>query len=246
VLVAGVAVLGPSFACGEIVGAPLSSAPMNSCAADQFPCARYLVTGGQSKPECNLNRCDFGRPTYKYTVVVSVPDSSFYAAGRTFVLSSDDFGPPSGTAVRGTCIPPLCIPLPELVAAEGTYRVTHDASVAVGLPLDEGTSLPVRVSFIPLAPTSTLDVPVEAADVGFPASDVLMSSRLIRPSSQLPGAVLYRDTVAVGRYVRILSPEPPYDAFFPPVFTGLGVSDNLVDSFLLGGLKTPLDDPSGV
>ncbi len=156
---AGLGALSLAIACSPIVAQPLSGAPLNAGCPEEHACDLYNVRGRRTrrrsattpKAQCNEGRCDFGRPAFDFWAVVSVPDSSYYAPGRTFVLTSKDLSAQPGTSAPGvTCRPPLCVQLPELVAAEGKYRVTAAASTAVGFPLAEGTSLPVRVAFVPL------------------------------------------------------------------------------------------------
>jgi hypothetical protein len=133
------------------------------------------------------------------------------------------------------------------VATEGRYIVSKDAAAAVGLPLQDGTSLPVRVTLVPLV-DSTLE---EAATVGIPAVDVLTASLAVVPTGTIgiPPVIKYADAFSVGRYLRIAYPEPPYDQYFPPVFTTLSVSlPSVTDDFTLGfgvDAKSPLDDESG-
>jgi hypothetical protein len=238
-----------AFACSPIVAEPLSSAPMNAGCPEQHACDLYAVAGADAgsgttttKAQCNEGRCDFGRPAFDFWAVVSVPDSSYFAPGRTFVLTSNDLSAQSGTVGTGvTCRPPLCVQLPELVSAEGKYRVTAAASKLVGFPLAEGTSVPVRVAFVPLV-EGMLD---ETSTFGLPADPFFTWSRVITKGPQKPEEVSYVDAVSVGRYVRIAYPEPPYDQFFPPVTSQLSVSAAFLDDFVLGDPKTPLDDETG-
>lgn len=245
---AALTMLALAVACSPIVAEPLSEAPLNAGCLDVHKCELYTLPGATVKSQCHDGRCDFGLPTYPYTVVVNVPDTSFYAPGRAFVLTNKDLTAQPGT-VSGTsaCKPPLCVPLQELVATEGRYIVSRAAAAAVGLPLDEGTSLPVRVTLVPLV-DSTL---VEAAAVGIPAVDVLTASLAVVPTGTIgiPPVIKYTDAFSVGRYLRIAYPEPPYDQYFPPVFTSLSVSlPSVIDDFTLGfgvDAKSPLDDESG-
>lgn len=240
-------VLAPALACSAVVGTPLSEAPVNACGAGLPSCDSYVVKGVAAKPQCNLDlvtsksRCDVGRPDYPYTIVVNVPDSSFYAPGRTFVLTNNDFAVQPGAPVIRECRLPGCIQLPELVTVEGKYLVTAAAAVAAGMPLPDKTSIPVRVSFVPFAP----DADVEALSNGLPLDELHMSSRLIRKAKGQPTEVSFLDAISVGRYLRIESPEPPFDAFFPPAFKPIVISQGAAEDFLLGDPLTPLDDESG-
>jgi hypothetical protein len=245
---AALTLLALAVACSPIVAEPLSEAPLNAGCLDVHKCELYTLPGATVKSQCHDGRCDFGLPTYPYTVVVNVPDTSFYAPGRAFVLTNKDLTAQPGTVSGASaCKPPLCVPLQELVAAQGRYIVSHAAAAAVGLPLDEGTSLPVRVTFVPLV-GSTLE---EAASVGIPAVDVLTSSLAVvqAGTAGAPPVIKYADAVSVGRYLRIEYPQPPYDQYFPPAFSPLSVSVGASpDDFFLGfgaDAKTPLDDETG-
>lgn len=239
-LALGLMALGVS--CAPIRGQPLSGAPANEGCPDFNRCDAYVVTGVNTPATCNAGRCEFGRPDYAFTIVVDVPTSSFYAPGRTFVLTSADVSAQPGvTPINTSCVPPLCVPLPELVGAEGKYRVTSVAAKAAGLPLPDGTSLPIKVSFFPLL-EGTQD---EAVPLGIPADALLTASRVIRKGKEQPLEVSYIDTVSVGRYLRVAYPQAPFDRYFPPAFTQLSVSERFLDDFVLGDPKTPLDDDTG-
>ncbi|MBX3185407.1 MAG: hypothetical protein KF819_00265 [Labilithrix sp.] len=240
---AAVVLLGLSvgIACDPIEGTPLVRAPVNAC--PEHACELY-ASAERSRPSCNGGRCDVGRglPTYPFTVVVNVPDTSFYAPGRTFLLPKSDFEPASATASPRACAPP-CIQLPPLALTEGKYRVTSKAAADVGFPLvlDDGTSLPVRVTDIRLEG----DGADFAIDGGLPVDPLFAKSRRLRQSREGPFEVFHQNVVPVGRYLRVLDPEPPYDAYFPPVAREIAVAEPLADDFVLGAAETPLDDESG-
>ena len=93
-----------------------------SASSTRFPAPR-------TKSQCHDGRCDFGLPTYPYTVVVNVPDTSFYAPGRAFVLTNKDLSAQPGTVSgNAACKPPLCVPLQELVTGGGAVP-RHDRSL---------------------------------------------------------------------------------------------------------------------
>ncbi len=246
VAVVFVTALAASASCAPIEGRPISTAPSNDCT--QTGCEAYSALEGApafSRFLCNTGRCVAGSvlPSYVTAVVVDVPDTSFYAPGRTFVLSRDDLVPPAGTPVPPRCVPPRCVQLPVLVQGVGRYRVSAQAATDVAYPavLPDGTSIPVRATFERLL-ESTGDT--LAASRGIPVDTFFTSSLAIRR----PGAdvdVAYSNAFAVGRYQRVLYPQPPYDAYFPPVHTTLPVSDRFTDEISLGDAKTPLDDPVG-
>ena len=113
-----------------------------------------------------------------------------------------------GGAVNATCQLPGCVRLPNLRMVNGRYRVSAAAALTVGMPLAEDTSIPVRVAFVPLSPGRD----TEATKDGLSMADVRASSSVIG------NQIFFSDAVSVGRYQRIMYPQPPFDAFFPPVF----------------------------
>ncbi|MBS2012795.1 MAG: hypothetical protein JST00_07915 [Deltaproteobacteria bacterium] len=235
--------LGASFACAPIEGSSLSQGPMNAC--PEFRCELYTAPKGAtgfSKATCNAGRCEasVGMPSYAAAIVVDVPDTSFYAPGRTFVLTRDEVVTASDTGSRA-CVPPRCVQLPVLVQGVGHYRVTTKAAADVGFPqrVPEGTPIPYRVSFERLFGSGSDNVRA----LGLPVDPLFTSARLVRRPAEID--VTYSNAVPVGRYRRFAMPEPPYDAYFPPIETTLPVGDSFIDDVLLGDETTPLDDPTG-
>lgn len=227
-----------ALACGQIEGTSLSRAPKNTCA--EHPCDLY-EPGPRTRPVCSSGRCELsGRPDYPFTIVVSVPTESFYAPGYTFVVSSVDLFTPT-TTTRGQCAPPSCLSLPSLANATGGYVVRSAASSAVGWPLPDGFSLPVRVSFIPLSAPAT-----ETRALGLPTDVTFASSDLVGKT------VVYQEPLPSGSYLRVSYPEAPYDEHFPPAIDEVTVAGDFTDDFTLGALAADdppgtrqLDDPSG-
>lgn len=236
--------IGASIACAPIEGTPLSQGPMNAC--PDFPCEAYNApkgTTGFSKAQCNAGRCEasVGMPGYATAIVVDVPDTSFYAPGRTFVLTRDEVTQASDTSSR-RCRPPGCVQLPVLYQGVGHYRVSAQAATDVGFPKalpPEGSPIPYRVTFDRFFGSSTDNV----AALGLPIDLVYASARVVRTPASVD--VTYTSAVAVGRYRRVAMPEPPYDAYFPPIESTLPVADGFLDEITLGDTKSALDDPTG-
>ncbi len=209
-------------ACDDVVARPRSTAPLNASA--EFPCDRYEST--PVKAQSREGRCEVpGRPTFDFTIVVHVPETSHYAAGHTFVLSSANLARP--------------LKLPALGSVTGAYQVKRSVSDAVGYPLPDGQSIPVRAVYVPLGRDArdTFN-PALPLDLLFASSSVI---ELDRPT------VAYVRSLPVGRWTRSFEPEPPFDAFFPPridevTLTRGGSVFDLVD---IGGANGGLDDPTG-
>lgn len=235
-------VIGASIACAPIEGTPLSQGPMNLC--PPFTCDDYKPlkgTTGFSKSNCNAGRCEtsVGMPTYATAVVVDVPDTSFYGPGRTFVLTRAEVNEATDTGSR-LCVPPRCVQLPVLVQAVGHYRVTTKAASDVGFPqrVPERTPIPYRVSYDRLFEKGDTDV----GNLGLPVPPLFTTSRVVRKPNETD--VSYSNAIPIGRYRRIAYPQPPYDAYFPPVESTLGIGESFFDEVVLGDTSA-LDDPTG-
>lgn len=229
-------------ACSPVDGTSLSSAPENACAS--HPCEAYAA-GARTKPVCNGTRgiCEIqGRPDYAFTIVVNVPTASFYAPGHSFRVSSKDLYDPPKTPTRGQCSPAAgCLALPLLANATGAYTVRKEAGAAVGFALPDLSSLPVRVTFVPLAGSG-----VEAVAAGLP-SDVTFAAAEVSATS-----VSYERALPAGQYLRLAYPEVPYEEYFPPFVDEVTIAPGSRDDLVLGALQAAdpagtreLDDPSG-
>lgn len=206
-LVLGLAI---AAACTPIEPVPLSNAPVNRCSCEGY--------GAQARCNSDTNRCEVqGRPTFPFFLVASVPSSSFYAPGTTFILYSDQRGAPAftrtATAAGGIvskCTGPKCVELGGLTLVTNSYQVSAEQSLRVRYPLAELQRIPARVEYELVAnnPDPT------AAQPNFPAGLPAVAS-FVGPRLGLQGA---EASVALpsGRYLRVLYPQPPFDALFPP------------------------------
>lgn len=206
VAVAGIAI---AAACTPIEPVPLSNAPVNRCGCEGYSAEVDARCSARS------NRCESGpsgsRPSYPFFLVVHVPDSAFYAAAQTVVLYSGPLnGAPaftrtsSGTAFTN-CKGPQCVSVGGMTLMSSLYRVTASQSARVGYPLKDRQAIPARVELEPVAATGTPDFPA-----GLPIESRFVASRLQgnqpETSTALPSGI----------YHRVLYPEPPFDALFPP------------------------------
>jgi len=241
--------------CEPIVGRPLTEAPVNTCAANA--CDAY-EPGAKVRARCTNERCEIpGRPEFQFFLVVHVPDTSIFAPGITFVLKSDLFTKTPDPSSRSLCTPPTCLLLPSLRNVTGYYTVTKQASINAGYPLEEGTSIPVRAEYVPVAPNTQCSqdpaapIPcIAEAYPQLPLDKTFVASSRIDATTGVP--IQFARVVPPGRYARVLFPQPPFDAFFPPSFAGslvdtgtpaqlINVSE-YIDKFELGSTKTPIDD----
>lgn len=233
-LVALASVGAPS--CEPIEPRPLVTAPMNTCPCDKYEPGPTTPARCSSRDRCEILTAG-GRPEFPIWIVVHVPDSSIFAPGLTYVLHADSNGSPAfdrrppqpGVVVR--CEPPSCLQLGQLVSASAAYRVTGDASGAVGYPLADGTSIPVRVIYEPLGNEQ------QDAFPALPLDRLFASSRIGRG-----GEVELFRALPAGRYRRVFYPQPPFDAFFPPRATI--ASAFFADQIILGA-DIQIDDLGG-
>jgi hypothetical protein len=243
---AGLGLVALFLACSPVEGTPLSQPPENAC-----PCSAYPQLG-RLRPTCaSGNRCEvLGQPDYPFTLIVHVPETSFFAAGVSYAIRSTDIFSGKGTP---RCPPASCIALPSLVEVTGEYLVTAQASAQMGavLPTNDPARIPARVTFVPLAASASS---AEPRDLGLPL-DVAFAQP-VRLDEQRDDLIQYQRPVGVGRYRRIAEPEPPFDLAYPPVVSEISVSPTSVrrgppdiplftESLVVGGPDLPLDDPQG-
>lgn len=240
------AALALSAACDPLEGTPLSTAPSNEC-----PCSAFQQAG-RIRPTCSgANRCEvLGQPDYAFSLVVHVPETSFFAGGTSFVLRSTEIFGGRGTP---RCPPASCIALPALVEVTGEYVITAQAAAQVGLPLStlDPARIPAKVTYVPLvAPASS----AEPDALGLPLDrSFALPSRL---DESAPRLIQFQRPLGVGRYLRVAEPEPPFDVAFPPVVSEVAIAQTAVrrgppdvplffESLVVGSQDLPLDDPRG-
>jgi len=225
--------------CGPVHGAPQKRPATNACS--EQACEAYAPSASLS-PTCNNGRCEFmTTPSFDFTIVVHVPSTAFYAAGQTFAISGATLFNRSNAGPSSPCPVTSCLPLPNVGDASGTYTVTPDAAVLVGIATSALTSFPVRAVFTPLLGTTD----TWASDQGLPMDTLFSASRLVPVDTSDTPELLYRTSLPSARYQRALYPEPPYDEALPPVLNTVRVGTQFTDSFMLGGSGTQLDDPTG-
>ena len=222
--------------CEPIEPRPLLTAPVNRC-----PCERY-EPGASTAARCSSrDRCEIltagGRPEYPFWILVHVPDSSFFAPGLTYVLYSDAQGKPAFTeppikpGVVTRCRPPLCLPLDFVVGVSGAYLVKSEVSSAVGYPLPNLSSIPVRVVYEPIGNDQQETFPALPLDFAFASSRIGEA-----------GKAEFSRALPAGTYRRVLYPQPPFDEFFPPAkFEPIVRGEAFGDGFILGD-DSHLDD----
>jgi hypothetical protein len=222
---------GVGLACNDIESRRRSSAPLN--ASTDFPCQRY--TDAPPNTVAKDGRCVVDNPVaYGFTIVVHVPESSFYAAGHTFVLTNRDLTV-SGADRRAK--------LPVFGTVIGAYTVTQEVAKREMIGdffADAQQSIPVRAVYFPLGPNDPTSY-----DPALPLEVVFARSQ--RDDNQSP-PISYVRSLPAGRWLRSFEPAPPYDAIFPPHLGPVEVKPRTGDQFDLidvGGANVDFDDLGG-
>lgn len=226
------------LACNTIESHRRSTAPLN--ASDEFPCDRYLDQPLKAVPRNGRCLVETSIP-YDFTVVVHVPESSFYAAGHTFVLRGSPTATNSDLEVSGTSGERRA-KLPVLGAVTGSYTVKQSVSKVVLDPdmlPNDATSIPVRAVYTPIGRVNGADY-----DPALPLDVLFASSRV--DESQSP-SLSYVRSLPAGRWRRTFEPEPPWAEFFPPVNGTYEVkrAGDQLDTVDIG-VSQNLDDPGGI
>lgn len=227
VSVASLVVLGLG-ACGPVPGAPPSRAPINACApSDPNACAAYRPSqAGVVGAKCGAEGICLVAAQISYTLVVSLPETSFFAPNKTFAIPyaklfehSDSIACPRIPKKNDI----QCAQLPPIATASGLYQI--DAAVSnseVHFFLGNTTPttvLPARVTYRPMWPPDST-TPGDAMALGLPLlparADAIVAPFGIPGPGGAPTSVSFRVQLAPGTYERTIMPEPPFDSAFPP------------------------------
>jgi hypothetical protein len=219
--------------CNDIESRRRSTAPLNASA--EFACERYADTPVPPVPRDG--RCIVDTSvTYDFTIIVNVPESSFYGASHTFVLTKADL------TVIG---PDRRAKLPLVGGVIGVYTVKKTVSARVFGPdyyLEDATSIPVRAIYTPVGPDDR-----STYSQALPLDVLFASSRVNDLKSNRP-RVAYDRSLPAGVWQRSLEPAPPWDEYFPPhvgeyPVQRLGEQFDVVD---IGGANGDFDDLGGL
>lgn len=232
-------------ACGPIASAPPLPAPLNACPAN--PCSLYKpFQSGGVDALCNRGICSV-KATIDYTLVVSLPETSYYAPGQTFVVPASQLFARQPTE---RCPVGLCSHLAGVGVVNGQYRPTPKVQEDVGYYIGQVAALPVRVTYRPLAAPPNAAAPPATSDAtsaGLPLLPTL--AEVVFPIDGVPGPGSgpnpgFRAILPPGTYERTIAPEPPYDAAFPPDVVTVTVASG-VQSLSAGSATVALDTIPG-
>jgi len=223
--------------CAPVSGTPRTMATMNSCA--ELSCDAY---SGSIKPMCRQGRCEVVVQPSEFTLVISLPTTSFFAAGTTFAVTSTQLANATDTP---ECNHSECISLQDLVRYSSEYRVTQEAAIAVGYDQGAGTfALPGIMTLTPLVETG--ESFAVATSQGLPLPTITKQGIIKLDANRKPASIEFSANVAPGRYRRLITAAPPFGDAFPPLLSEIDASGSSVSDINILGENPPLDDPSGL
>jgi hypothetical protein len=203
---------------------------------------------------CQGGICVSTDPSFNFTMLVSLPEGSFYAPGLTVPIVFQAQKPPcTPSSLYEQCLSPCsevtsieCVQIPAVVEPVGALLVSNGIAVDVGAESyvnnasQTTTALPVHVQYRPLwPPLDDSSVHVEAPTVGLPLlpTNAELLQRTIGVNG--PGgtqATEWQAPLGPGTYERAIVPD--YPAF--PVITSTVQAAN--DTFLSVQVNV---DPAG-
>ncbi|MEI7895138.1 MAG: hypothetical protein WCI05_18730, partial [Myxococcales bacterium] len=203
-------------ACSAVDGPAPAVAPVNVC--PEYACSAYRpYTPGLAAAQCNSGACVVSAHI-DYLLVVSLPETSFYAPNQSFVLASGTlFDRPTASCPTRTCAR-----LPEVGVVVGNYVIAPRVSEEqvryyLGNGLGQPAALPIDVVYRPLWNLAATSIPV--ARVGLPLLSVhawpitVLAGTPGPARGPSPGS---RTQIAAGLYERTIMPTAPFDTAFPP------------------------------
>jgi hypothetical protein len=239
------AALGVAVACGRIGAPPGPIAPMNAC--PDHACSTYAHAG--ASPVCADGVCVVAAQTSGFVLIVSLPEDSFFAPGRTFAVPFKNLS----DGASPTCLLPSCARLPPVGFVEGSYIMTPDVWQRLvrwnlGNPLGTATALPVHATYRPLWGASRDD----AASVGLPLDPVRAEQFVAFDGTNIGPAggpyIAFQTYLAPGPYLRTLVPDPPFDRAFAPEIQAVTVPGGTrtfeVDKVVAFEVTTATTDPT--
>ncbi len=205
-------------ACGPLEPFPKLVQPINRCSESE--CSLYATYDSRyAQAACVEGACRVTATIDDLVYAVSLPRTSYFAPGVTFLLSERAVR--LGSVPCGLAVP--CFPLPLALRAEGQY-VPGSTLVGSILRTDLGnglatTSLPVSATYFPFVQLRDGRLADAAAlGIGAPqivANKVTFEKTLAGPGpfgGQSPG---FLATLAPGFYGRSIVPEDAFDVFPP-------------------------------
>lgn len=224
--------------CSPIEGTPRTTATINRC--DDLSCDAYT---GAIKPVCREGRCEVVVQPSEFTLVISLPTTSFFGAGSTFAVTSRQLANATDTE---ECNRSECISLQDLVRYSTEYRVTEEAANSVGYPQGPGIfSLPGTMTLTPLVESN--GVFTEATSQGLPLPPLSKQGIIkLDDTRKKPVSIEFSANLAPGRYRRVITAAPPFDGAFPPLISEVEASGGALSDINVLGTSPLLDDPSGL
>ena len=151
-------------ACTPVDSARSPIAPQNTC--PEHPCSIYAPYQAGLDSSCTSGVCSVDA-RFDYTVVVSVPETSFFAPNTTFAISRADLFSRSNIPVCSLSGAVPCVRLPPIAIAQGDYLVQPAVAVDAKFYLGGvNTVLPAHVTYRTLWTASGAGSPTDALAQG--------------------------------------------------------------------------------
>jgi hypothetical protein len=221
-----------AFACGPVGQPPPPLEPINAC--PQFPCAAYSHT--TPPPTCNGDAC-ISNGQLDPILVINMAEGSFYAPTAELAITYSDLVKDRYHARSDQtpdCRTPSCAVLPNIWLTSGVYLVGGQVQQDVGLTISagsQGATVPSHVMLRPMWPPVVAPKLKEAQLSGVllePLSARVTTVSLPPGPFATPGRG-WTASLMPGVYERTISPDPPYDAFFPPLVSVVSVAGDTND-----------------
>jgi hypothetical protein len=231
-------------ACARIDTPSTQIAPVNACPA--HVCTAYApYEPGLAQAQCTQGVCTIAA-SLDYVLVVTLPETSFFAPTMTFAITSDKLFSRSTVqdcTPNGTPESPVpCARLPDVGVVSGQYLAFPSAQSDVGFALGNGpavTAIPTNVTYRPLWTSGTTSM--DATSIGIPLLPVRVGPAVAQSDTPGPSggpSVAFQGTVPPGTYERTIAAQPPFDSAFPPDVHVVTVAEG-AGAFELDRLKDP-------
>ncbi len=214
-------------ACGPVDRGTGLVAPVNACSMSS--CDSFVQLA--ARPVCRADRDTCEAPnSLDFTLVISLPETSIFAPGRTFVTKYS-------TLELNKCggAPPIpgCTKLLPLGEIAGVYVAPNREAELVNFNLGGADrSVPVRASFRPAWRFSDTGPLVDVGLLGMdlepifapPATDQGFFPPPVGTAEGAAGSIGFDAALPFGAYEETLMPTPPFDRAFPP-WTRIAIVD---------------------
>jgi hypothetical protein len=209
-----------AFACSPVQQTQTAYVAANYC--PEHPCGAYVG----AVPTCSGGTCLVSPRFGNDVLFVSLPSHSYFAPDRTIAVP---LPAPAMQCTTGA----TCTFLPDVALVRGAYSVSPQVQkdrLQYILNPQSAATMPVHVSYRPLWPPGSMSSGDDAIAVGLPLDPVEVDSttNVDYLDSNISGPAggpsqMFATYLQPGHYLRSITPQPPFDAVFPPDVRVVGV-----------------------